>query len=107
LAVLLTASVQAAVPTGVNSKTAPSQTDYVKVTCKVFVTEAGEPKTVEVLSIEPSLASSTRAAIEKLASQTLLTWTFTPNQESGTPVAGYLVVPVNIDLADPIPTSGT
>jgi hypothetical protein len=88
-------------------KATPLQTTYVNVTCKIFVTEAGIPKTAEVLAVKPTLAPAAQASIEKSVSQSVLTWEFKPNQENGRPVAGYIVVPVHIDLADPVPASGT
>jgi len=91
----------------VKPKPLPHQTTAVTVTCKIFVTAEGSPKSVEVLKVEPSLGPSTRAAFEKAASKMVLTWSFTPNQEGGKSVAGYVVVPVIIDLADPVPVDGT
>ena len=102
MALLLAAGAFGAAP-----KATPAETTYVKVICKVFVTELGLPKSVEVLAVEPSLDPSTRAVFEKSASEVVMTWEFTPTQENGKPVAGFVVVPVIIDLADPVPTSGT
>ena len=88
-------------------KGAERKADFVNVTCKIFVTEAGVAKTVEVLAIEPALAPSAQASIKKAVSEAVLTWGFKPNQENGKPVAGYVVVPVHMDLAEAVPRSGT
>jgi hypothetical protein len=75
----------------------------VKVTAKVFVTESGTAKSVEDLSVEPPLDASTEADFKKEATRALLTWTFKPSEENGKPVAAYVVVPVIIDMGEPIP----
>jgi len=86
---------------------AQRKADFVNVTCKIFVTETGVAKTVEVLAIEPVLTPSAQASVKEAVSEAVLTWGFKPNQENGKPVAGYIVVPVHIDLAEAIPRSGT
>ena len=106
LALILLSGTQAATPVA-HSRTAQSETTSLKVTCKVFVTETGIPSNVEVLKIEPSVALSEQEKQTKEVTRVLLTWTFTPNKENGKPVAGYVVVPVIIDLAFPLPVSGT
>lgn len=102
LAFALVANAFAGSPSGTERKT-----EFVNVTCKIFVTEAGVAKTVEVLAIEPALALSAQASVKKAVSEAVLTWGFKPNQENGKPVAGYIVVPVHMDLAEAVPRSGT
>ena len=83
------------------------ETTYVKATCKVFVREDGIPKGVEFLKFEPPIASSVQGEVKETISKAVLTWTFKPNQKNGKPVAGYIIVPFNLDLAFPIPVDGT
>ena len=102
VALALLAAAFAGSPNGAERKA-----DFVNVTCKIFVTEAGVAKTVEVLAIEPALAPSAQAGVKKAVSEAVLTWAFKPNEENGKPVAGYIVVPVHMDLAEAVPRSGT
>jgi len=107
LAVLLAISALGAPQIESSSNSPRPETTYVKVTFKVFVTEAGDPKDIEFVGIEPSVGASEQAALKESASEALKTWTFTPNKQNGKPVAEWVVVPVIIDLADPIPVVGT
>jgi hypothetical protein len=104
---VLAANIHGAEPTHASSKPHKSETDYVKATCKVFVTEAGIPKRIEFLKFEPPIALSEQPAVKDAISNAVLTWTFKPRLEKGKPVAGYLTVPFNLHLAFPIPVDGT
>jgi hypothetical protein len=69
--------------------------DHYQIWCKVYVTEQGVPKTVEVLSVDPHTAAD--AAIGEAVKKTVLTWEFTPNTKDGKPVAGYVTLPVEVN----------
>jgi len=102
LALAMSVAANASAPASPNERE-PTEATYVKVTAKVFVTEAGIPKTVEILSVEPPLSPATEADFASTTKSALLTWTFRPNQENGRPVAGYVIAPVMIDISDNIP----
>jgi len=87
------------------SVASPDDVNYIRATCKVFVTEAGTPKTVQVLKLEPSLSLS-ESTLQSLIVKPVLTWTFTPTKKNGKSVAGYIVVVIDIDLA-PVTRDGT
>jgi len=105
--IAMAANMHGAEPTHPNSKPQRSETTYVKATCKVFITEAGIPKSIEFVKFEPRIALSEQPAVKEAISKAILAWTFKPKQEHGKPVAGYVTVPFNLDLGFSIPVDGT
>jgi len=83
-----------------------SKVTHIHVTCRVYVDEHGVAKKAEILNMEPA-TSMTEQAKRDLISVAVLGKTFTPNQEGGKPVAGYLTVPLELDFDLPIPLNGT
>ena len=83
-----------------------SETTYVKVTFKVLVTEAGTAEQFEFVSVEPSVGVAAEAGFKKSVSKVLATWSFAPSKENGKAVSAWVVVPVMVDLAEPIPIVG-
>jgi hypothetical protein len=69
--------------------------DHYQIWCKVYVTEQGVPKTIEVLRVIPHTAAD--AAISEAVKKTVLTWEFQPNTKDGKAVAGYVTLPVEWD----------
>jgi len=61
--------------------------------CRVFVTEQGIAKSVEVRRVVPHTEND--AAIGEAVKAAVLTWTFRPNMKNGKPVAGYVTIPVH------------
>jgi hypothetical protein len=85
------------------------QSDYFKVTCRVYINEDGTAKTVEVLSIKPPMDLKNRGN-KKFADsivESARTWTFNPEKKNGKPVAGYAIVIVDVDLAEPFKIGGS
>lgn len=80
-----------------------TQSEYFVFTCKIYINEDGTAKTVEVLSVSPPMDLQNRHNREliKAVIDSALTWTFTPEQKNGKPVAGYAIVPISVDLAEP------
>jgi|SRR6185437_10488163 len=85
---------------------AGTQQTHIKFTCRVYVDANGIAKTAEIIKIEPAIEISDKAK-QDLLSVSVLNKTFTPNQENGKPVAGYLTVPIDLDFDDPVPLDGT
>ena len=106
-ALLLSTTASSAPPAGGEPKASHAETTFVKVTFKVFVTEAGVPEKFEFVGVEPSISPSVQAGLVKSVSDSIKTWTFTPSKEHGKPIAGWVLLPVMVDLADPIPVGGT
>jgi hypothetical protein len=44
-----------------------------------------------------------QAEVKETISNAVMTWTFKADQKNGNAVAGYIIVPFNLDLAFPIP----
>jgi len=82
-----------------SSKLSKSEMTYVKATFKVFVTEAGVPTSAEFVRTEPATPPDFQEWLKQTESKSILSWTFKPNQKHGKPVAGYLLVVIDIDLA--------
>lgn len=74
------------------ARTDPIDTSHYRIWCKVYVTEQGAAKTVEVLRVEPHTGSD--ATIGEAVRKAVLSWKFKPNTENGKPVAGYVTIPV-------------
>ena len=84
---------------------AKSRVTHIHLTCRVYVDVRGVVKSAEILDMKPAI-SMTDQAKHDLLSMALLGKTFTPNQEDGKPVAGYLTVPLDIDFDSPVPLNG-
>lgn len=69
--------------------------DHFTVWCKIWVSEDGIARTVEVLKVEPHTRSD--AAVGASVKQAVLTWKFTPKTKDGKPLAGYVTVPVEVN----------
>ena len=82
-----------------------SKVTHIHLTCRVYVDVHGVVKNAEILDMKPAI-SMTGQAKHDLLSIALLGKTFTPNQEDGKPVAGYLTVPLDIDFDLPVPLNG-
>lgn len=88
------------------SGAAKSKVTHIHLTCRVYVDVRGVVKSAEILDMTPAV-SMTEQAKHGLLSLALLGKTFTPNQEDGKPVAGYLTVPLDIDFDLPVPLNGS
>jgi len=106
LALLLTTAACCAPQARDNSKPPHAETTYVKVTYRVFITDAGAPEKFEFVSIEPPVGSSVEEELKESVLKAVRAWTFTPMKEHGKAVAGWAVVPFMIDLANPIAVVG-
>lgn len=73
----------------------------------MYVDEHGVAKNAEILDMKPAVSMMTERATRDLISIAVIGKSFTPNQEGGKPVAGYLTVPLDIDFDLPIPLNGT
>ena len=88
------------------SKASHAETTSVTVTYRIYLTEAGVPEKFEFVSIKPALSSSVQTELKEAVLKAVRTWSFTPKKEHGKAIAGWVVVPVIMDLADPIPVAG-
>jgi len=96
---LLAMSALAASPAGDESRSLPSHPTYVKVTFKVFVTVTGSVEKFEFVGTEPPVSTSLQAALKKSVSATLPRMALTPNKDHGKPIAGWVLVVSDVDLA--------
>jgi len=96
---LLATSALAASAAGNESPSLPSDPTYVKVTFKVFVTETGSVEKFEFVGTEPPVSPSLQAALKKSVSASLPAMTLTPNKDHGKPIAGWVLVVSDVDLA--------
>ena len=88
------------------AKASHAETTSVTVTYRIFVTEAGVPERFEFVSIKPPVSPSVQAELKETVLKAVRTWSFTPKMEHGKAVAGWVVSPFIMDLADPIPVAG-
>ena len=88
------------------SKLSNAETTSVTVTYRIYLTETGVPEKFEFVSIKPPLGSSVQSELKEAFLKAVRTWSFTPKKKHGKAVAGWVVVPVIMDLADPIPVAG-
>jgi hypothetical protein len=86
-----------------------TESDYFELKCKVFINADGSAKTVEVLSTKPpmDLNNHQNKKLVDAVVNSAMTWTFNPNLKDGKPIAGYAIVPVHVDLAEPFKIGGT
>ena len=89
-------------------KTPVTESEYFVITCKVYINEDGSARTVEVVSTSPPMDMRNRSNKEFVESvlTSVRTWTFNPNMKDGKAVAGYAIVPVSVDLAEPFKIGG-
>jgi len=95
-------------PVPKDRKTPVTKSEYFVFTCKVYINEDGTAKTVEVLSTSPPMDmhnSRNKEFIESVVSS-VRKWTFNPDMKDGKSVAGYAIIPVSIDLAEPYKIGG-
>jgi hypothetical protein len=95
-------------PAPKDRKTPVTKAEYFVFTCKIYINEDGTARTVEVLSTNPPMNMQNRSNKEFIESivSSVRTWTFNPKMEDGKPVAGYAIVPVSVDLAEPYKIGG-
>jgi proline racemase len=65
------------------------------VWCRIYVTEEGSARTVDVLKVEPH--DESEAEIGDAVKRAVLTWTLKPEVKDGKPVSGYVTVPVLVN----------
>ena len=95
-------------PVAKTPKNLVTQSEYFVITCKVYINEDGSAKTVEVVSTTPPMDMHNRSNREFVESvlTSVRTWTFNPKMKDGKAVAGYALIPVSVDLAEPFKIGG-
>ena len=89
-------------------KKSVTKAEYFVFTCKIYVNEDGTARSVEVLSTSPPMNVHNRRNREFIESivSSIRTWTFNPTVKDGKPVAGYIIAPLAVDLAEPFKIGG-